>query len=57
MEGVYHGVPLVGIPITVDQKMNIALAASNEYGIEVFYKELTEQTLSQALDEVLNNPK
>ncbi|XP_063922010.1 UDP-glycosyltransferase UGT5-like [Zophobas morio] len=57
MEAVYHGVPLVGIPIMVDQKMNMALAVSNEYGIEVPYKELTENSLTQALDQVLNNPK
>ncbi|KAJ3642461.1 hypothetical protein Zmor_025249 [Zophobas morio] len=57
MEGVYHAVPLVGIPIFADQKMNMALATSYEYAVEVSYQELTEEKLSQAVDEVLKNPK
>lgn len=57
MESVYHGVPIVGIPVYADQKMNIALAKSYEYAAEVPYKELTEEKLTEALNQVLNNPK
>lgn len=57
MEGVYHAVPLVGIPVFGDQKMNMALARSYEYAVEVRYTELTEEKLSRAIDQALNNPK
>ncbi|KAJ3642462.1 hypothetical protein Zmor_025250 [Zophobas morio] len=57
MEGVYHAVPLVGIPVFGDQKMNMALARSYEYAVEVRYTDLTEETLSRAIDQALNNPK
>ncbi|KAJ3642460.1 hypothetical protein Zmor_025248 [Zophobas morio] len=56
-EGVHHGVPLIGIPIFGDQKMNMAVASFYEYAIQVPYTELTEENLSRAIDQALNNPK
>lgn len=57
IETVYHGVPIIGIPVFGDQDMNIANAVISGYGIGVPYNELTEERLSKALNEILTNPK
>ncbi|KAF2888123.1 hypothetical protein ILUMI_18050, partial [Ignelater luminosus] len=57
IETVYHGVPIVGIPIFAEQQMNVANAEVAGYGVGVPYKTLTEERLTAALEEVLNNPK
>ncbi|XP_044267212.1 UDP-glycosyltransferase UGT5-like [Tribolium madens] len=56
MESVYHAVPIVGIPVMADQKMNIQLAVSYGYAVAVPYQELSEETLTEALNQVLTNP-
>jgi UDP:flavonoid glycosyltransferase YjiC (YdhE family) len=57
MESMYHAVPMVGIPVFVDQKMNMAIGAANGYAVVVDYRNITEENLSIALKEVLNDPK
>lgn len=57
LESVYQGVPIIGIPMFADQKMNVNTAVSKGYAIRVPYQELTEQTLSEALNEILYNSK
>ncbi|KAF5306218.1 hypothetical protein FQR65_LT18599 [Abscondita terminalis] len=56
-ETIYHGVPIIGIPIFGDQKLNIANVVQDGYGLMVSYFELTEETLGSAIEEILNNPK
>lgn len=56
-EAIVHGVPLVGIPIMADQKMNMAKAELAGYGVTLHYSNLTESSLKWALDEVIYNPK
>jgi UDP:flavonoid glycosyltransferase YjiC (YdhE family) len=48
---------MVGIPVFVDQKMNMAIGAANGYAVVVDYRNITEENLSIALKEVLNDPK
>lgn len=54
-EAVYHGVPVVGIPILGDQKMNMASAEKLGFGRTVQFNELSYETLSAAINEVLND--
>ncbi|XP_031350467.1 UDP-glucuronosyltransferase 2B14-like [Photinus pyralis] len=56
-EAIYHGVPIVGIPIFGDQEMNVATAEIDGYGKGVSYKTLTEESFGNAVHEVLRNPK
>ncbi|XP_063921440.1 UDP-glycosyltransferase UGT5-like isoform X1 [Zophobas morio] len=57
IEAIYFGVPLVGIPVFGDQLSNIATAAADGYAVKINLEELSEQTLSSALNEVLTNPR
>jgi UDP:flavonoid glycosyltransferase YjiC (YdhE family) len=56
-EAIYHGVPVIGIPIFGDQELNMARAQRAGYGLTVSYKNLTQEALTWALNEVLNDPK
>lgn len=56
-ETVYFGVPVLAIPVYGDQKLNAQTAVSNGFGLVLPYKELSERTLGEKLDELLNNPK
>lgn len=37
--------------------MNMAKSAASGYAIQLNYQDLTEESLTSALDEILNNPK
>lgn len=56
-EAVYHGVPIIGIPVFGDQHLNMARAVNNGYAINIAYTNLTETSISWALKEMLNNNK
>ncbi|KAJ8917748.1 hypothetical protein NQ315_005199 [Exocentrus adspersus] len=55
-ETVYHGVPVIAIPILGDQKMNAKNAERAGYGIVLPFPELSEGKLSELMDEILTNP-
>lgn len=57
IEAVYFGVPILGIPIYADQKMNIGRAVLNGFAVSIEYEDLNEERMSSALNEILNNPK
>lgn len=56
-EALIEGVPVLGLPIFGDQKMNMAKAVIREYGLQVYFNDITEENLDQALNELINNPK
>ncbi|CAH1153880.1 unnamed protein product [Phaedon cochleariae] len=56
-ETVYHGVPVIALPILGDQRMNAKAAVNDGYGIALDISNLTEAALSAAIEEILSNPK
>ncbi|XP_059613453.1 UDP-glucosyltransferase 2-like [Phlebotomus argentipes] len=57
MESIYHGVPILGIPIFADQHRNSGTAQAAGYGLTVTYTNLTEESISWAINELLSNDK
>lgn len=56
-EALVEGVPVLGIPIFGDQKMNMAKAVAREYGLQVYFEDVTEEKITERLQELLNNSK
>lgn len=56
-EAVKRGVPIIGIPIMADQPLNMKYTTAAGFGLTLKYDELNEETLYNAIQEVLNNPK
>jgi hypothetical protein len=54
-EAINRGVPLLGIPIFGDQSMNMAKAVSAGYGVVVEIGNATEDSLTWAISEILEN--
>ncbi|XP_072381848.1 UDP-glycosyltransferase UGT5-like isoform X2 [Diabrotica undecimpunctata] len=57
LEAVYYGVPILALPVFADQNMNAAKAQQAAYGFSLPLVEVTEEKLTNALHEVLTNPK
>ncbi|KAK6302207.1 hypothetical protein J4Q44_G00265620 [Coregonus suidteri] len=56
-EGVCHAVPMVMLPLFGDQPDNAQRLASKGVGVVLDIKHVTVETLLQALDNVVNNPR
>ncbi|XP_046981238.1 UDP-glycosyltransferase UGT5-like [Schistocerca americana] len=56
-EAVYHAVPVLGVPIFSDQRVNVNQAEGKGYAIKLFFSDVTEEFLLQAINEVLSNPR
>lgn len=54
-EAIYHGVPIIGIPIYADQYNNLLQAESYGFGKILEYHDINEATFSEMLHEVLTN--
>ncbi|XP_004524829.1 UDP-glucuronosyltransferase 1-6 [Ceratitis capitata] len=55
-EAIYHGVPMIAMPIFAEQPTNAAKIVSSGYGLEVDILNLKEDTFKNSILEVLNNP-
>jgi len=55
-ETICHKTPIVGVPIAMDQKINIQEAVNKKYAVRVKWHEVTEESFSYAIEEVLTNP-
>ncbi|XP_017025444.1 UDP-glycosyltransferase UGT5 [Drosophila kikkawai] len=56
-ESQYHGVPMVALPIFGDQPGNAEVMQSAGYGLSLDLLSITEESLGEALKEVLENEK
>ncbi|NXV89146.1 UD2A2 glucuronosyltransferase, partial [Calonectris borealis] len=54
-EAIYHGIPMVGIPMFADQPDNIAHMKAKGAAVEVDFSTLKTQDLIDALNTVINN--
>ncbi|XP_047655379.1 UDP-glucuronosyltransferase 2C1-like [Phacochoerus africanus] len=55
-EAVYHGIPMVGIPMFGDQHDNIARLQAKGAAVELNLHTMTSSDLLNALEAVINNP-
>ncbi|XP_043483367.1 UDP-glucosyltransferase 2-like [Leptopilina heterotoma] len=55
-ESLYFGVPIIGIPLHSDQFRNVQIFVTKNMGIRIDYGEITEKSLDNALEGILNNP-
>ncbi|XP_022228116.2 UDP-glucosyltransferase 2 [Drosophila obscura] len=56
-EAQYHGVPMVALPIFGDQLGNAVQMQNSGYGVALDLQTITEESLTTALKEVLDNDK
>ncbi|VEN63192.1 unnamed protein product [Callosobruchus maculatus] len=56
LETIYHGVPVLALPIFADQKLNAARAQEAGYGRYILFSEVTETKMDDALRNLLNEP-
>jgi UDP:flavonoid glycosyltransferase YjiC (YdhE family) len=57
LETVYHGVPIVVLPVFYDQDANAAAAVANGFGVVLQVRGLTAEKIHEALSTVVYDPK
>lgn len=57
LETVYHGVPVVTLPVFADQDSNAEKVVQEGFGIRLELQKLTVQQLVAAVNEVVVNPQ
>lgn len=55
-EAVYYGVPFIGVPVFGDQEYNTAIAVRKNFAIRCDLNTLTEESFTEAIREILENP-
>lgn len=56
-EALYHGTPMVALPIFGDQPRVAALIHNSEYGRWLDWEDVTVDLLLEALHDVMNNTR
>ena len=56
-EAVYHGVPLIVLPVYSDQPVNAQKAQDDGYGIRLDWGDLNEEILLNAIQTILSNSR
>jgi glucuronosyltransferase len=56
-EAINRGVPLLGIPIFGDQSSNMRKAVTEGFGVRVEYYNVTEESLTWGIKEIIENPR
>lgn len=53
-EAIYHGVPMIGMPVFGDQPANAGAMEESGLGVQIQIRDLTKENLSQKLKTVLD---
>lgn len=56
-EAKYHAVPILGIPMFADQPHNARAIVSEGWSVELSFHDLTEETFTETINEMLTNTK
>ncbi|XP_011294798.1 UDP-glycosyltransferase UGT5 isoform X2 [Musca domestica] len=56
-EGVYHGVPMLGIPIYCDQHLNMRKAEQSGYAIKLHFPTINREVLKESLNKLIHDPQ
>ncbi|XP_063220627.1 UDP-glycosyltransferase UGT5-like [Bacillus rossius redtenbacheri] len=56
-EALYHGVPLIGIPIYGDQAQNMKTLENLDCGLQLKYSDINDASFERVVKEALTNPK
>ena len=56
-EAMYHATPIIGMPLIGDQPRNIIKWQSKGVGRALYWDELTEELMTETINDVMNNPK
>jgi glucuronosyltransferase len=57
LEAIIRGVPLVGIPVYADQRINVLRAVLRGYGLLIDFNNITTESLIWAIQEIIESPK
>jgi glucuronosyltransferase len=55
IESIFYGKPVIGVPLSRDQELNVAQAVQNGFGMKLAFDNITEASVREALAEMLNN--
>lgn len=55
-EAIYCGVPMIGIPLFGDQRINVKNCVKKKVAVSLSLTELTEEKLTSAINNVLKDP-
>ena len=56
-EAKYHGVPILGIPVTFDQPRNAARMDRKGFGIKLSWKNLTPEKVVDAINKITSDKR
>ena len=56
-EAIHRGVPVLGIPIFADQRLNMNKAVTAGCGISILFNNVTTESLLWGIREMIDNPK
>lgn len=56
-EAIYHQVPILGLPFSTDQRLNMLRATSDGYGLRLDWNDLDSEKLLSALHILLHNSR
>ena len=57
MESIYHGVPMVGVPLFGDQHANIQMYVKKNMAVKLELGQITTEKLKNSIKEILDQPQ